>query len=108
MHQRVEGADQDTIETMMECPVCTSCPACKDERHVTAAQRNDYLASLRVAKEPCPRCAAHGRSAICAMCQGSYAVAPGVAALWQMHNPNQRRASRPEMPAIILDPRRDE
>jgi galactose-1-phosphate uridylyltransferase len=105
MHQ---GIDQDEVETMVECPACQSCPVCNDARVVTPAKRGHYVHVRSFPQAVCPRCRHYGKSLNCALCSGTNAVTPGAAENWQQANPQARRASRPEMPAVNLDPWKDE
>lgn len=96
-------------ETMCECPLCSHCPVCQEKRMVTPAQRTAYAAAVNGPREPCPRCATIARSSVCGLCNGKNHVPPAVATLWLSQHPQQvRRASRPEMPAITFDPRKEE
>jgi hypothetical protein len=75
---------------------------------VTVAERNAYVVALNSAREPCPRCASSVRSSACALCSGKNHVPPAVAAMWLSQHPTIRRPSRPEMKAVVFDPRKEE
>jgi hypothetical protein len=101
-------SDQSAIETKVECPACSPCPVCQDIRVVSPEERAHYTRVRAFPREECPRCTRYGKSHNCAVCSGTNAVTPHAASEWQQGHPNQRRASRPEMSAVNLDPRKDE
>jgi hypothetical protein len=77
--------DQDHVDTKVSCPQCTGCALCGGHQMVTVEERAAYNEMIQ-GRDICPRCAQHGPSRICPLCEGRDRVPPAVRVIWEVQH----------------------